>query len=84
MQPRARADTLAPLDFGPLCSATPRTTLLAATRQAALAANSAPARALLAAHRRPQHALPRSVPPKLPALASCPLEHLQLIRSLIT
>ena len=56
LQPRARADTLVPLDFGPLCSTSPRTTLLIATRQATLARYSTAARAFLAAHRRPQRA----------------------------
>ena len=82
LQPRARADTLPPLDFGPLCSTSPRTTLLTATRQATLAANSAAVRAL-AGRRRPQRT-PASVgADKPPALATCLLEQCELIRSLV-
>ena len=79
LHPRARADTLAPLDLGPLCSTSPRTTLLTATRQAALAAYSAAVRALVA-RRRPQRA-PASVgADKPPAHATSLLEQCELIR----
>ena len=82
LQPRTRAPRRAP-GFAPHCKAAPRTPLLTKNLQAALAPHSAAVRALLAARRCPQRA-PASVgADKPPALASCPLKHLQLIRSLV-
>ena len=67
LQPRARADTLAP-GFGPHGSTSPRTPLLTATRQAAPPCPTGQALAAAAA-RQP---LAMSVPPKPLPLATCP------------